>query len=216
MFVEVAPRNVQREKHAITGGASQCDSVRVRETHEVPGIPSHRRMVSVDRPGGVAGKGHCRSPDREGNWYLTGDIGLMANMNKRYSIGVTGFLGGVENGSRFGIKPRFRVWLQNKISVELSPGILLSGGDNSYDPQFPGFTGHLAFNFADFGALTLQLDLIPYEKSRRVGSGRGRLIETGNDISLYGGFKFGSYFGILGGFATLILYGVALSQIQLD
>lgn len=155
-------------------------------------------------------------PRTQNDWYLSGEIGFMANMNQRYAIGLSGVFGGVNSGSRFGIKPRFRMWLRNRVSVDVAPGILLSGGDNRYEPQFPGFTGHIAVNFADLGALTLHLDVIPYEKSRRVGPGQGVLVETGNDVSLYGGVKFGSYLGILGGFVALILYGIALSQIQFD
>ena len=133
----------------------------------------------------------------EGRHYATWELGWMTNLTERWAVGGT-FLAGIAfgEGTRVGVKPRFRRWLNRSTSVELSPGILLGG---SGDVQFPGFTGHVSVNLQDRLVFTSQLDVF----NKLPGS------VDDKDVAWYAGIKLGSKPGIIAtgveAAATLVL-----------
>ena len=140
------------------------------------------------------------------NW----ELGLMGNVNARYALGGAFYLAAGEEGSRLGIKPRLRRWLAPDVSLDLSPGIILSGNlenneDNIYaDINGIGFVGSVDLNFSDLFSLTTQLEAVPYKGTHfRV---MGEEIKK-TAVSLYGGAKLGSGLGLVG---TSVILGLAI------
>jgi len=134
------------------------------------------------------------------NYYFTWEIGWMKNLKGSSALGATLFLGADDDGARFGLKTRYRRWLNRTTSLDLSPGILLLGSNNQFEPSFPGFTGHAGLNFGDWFALIIQVEAI-------------YLDTVGTDVGWYGGFKLGSYPGLIGGVASFILVIIAYSTV---
>lgn len=133
------------------------------------------------------------------NYYFTWDVGGMVNSGARTALGGGVFLGGEDDGFRFGLRFRYRRWLNSTTGLDISPGILLAGGDNKRQPKFPGFTGSLGVMHRDLFGISAQLEVV------RDTSGR---VET----AWYGGVKFASYPGIILSVAGPLLIVAVLGQ----
>ena len=146
-------------------------------------------------------------PDNRPNDFLNWELGGMTNINRRSALGATLFggfnVGGsyFGYGSRIGLKPRFRLWLNPTTNLDLSPGIILYGDFNSFKPKFPGFTGQVGLNLRDWFALTSHLEIV-------------RLETVGTDVVWYNGVKLGSYPGVFTGVAAIVASGVILRNIS--
>ena len=104
------------------------------------------------------------------------ELGLMYNLNKRSALGATFVLAWTGNNG-FGIKVRYRRWLNSLFSVDFSPGLLLWS-----DKKNPKFTGHVGLNYKDLIALIVQLDVRRYWNRP-------------NEVDISLGIKFGSTAG---------------------
>ena len=134
------------------------------------------------------------------------DLGWMKNISESGAVGFSGYALVSDPTTRMGIRARYRRWLSQKTSIDISPGVLL-GGEYSgieYDP--PGFVLGATLNAGDLVALMVDaeyarnLDLVhdtpPLQWEKRT------------DVAWRAGAKFGSGLGLLGaaGFIGLILY----------
>ncbi len=144
--------------------------------------------------------GYSHRLDRQSNadFYFTWEPGLMRNVGRQTALGATLFLGADEDGHRFGLKPRYRRWLNNSVSFDLGAGVLLGGENNFFNHRFPGLTSHVGLSFGDWLALTGHLEIFRFE-NRRFG-----IKET--DFAWYVGAKLGSYPGLIGSAAAPIVY----------
>jgi hypothetical protein len=123
--------------------------------------------------------------------YFTWEVGRMRAMNRRSALGAALFVGNDANDVlRFGIKPRYRRWLNQKISLDIAPGILIRGSD-PLESTFPGVTTHVGLNFEDKFVLYGQMEMNRTEK-------------YGTDVAWYGGVKLGSSPGLIAG----VVYGL--------
>jgi hypothetical protein len=124
---------------------------------------------------------------------LTFQAGALANVGSRSAIG--GVLVGAvfQNDVRLGVRARYRHWLTDRLSLDIAPGVLLYNG--AFMADSPGFTGELALGYADWIALTAQLDVVPFEFSTET---RG-----------FFGVKIGSYPGAAAAGVAVIWAGVA-------
>jgi hypothetical protein len=118
------------------------------------------------------------------NYYFTWDLGLMRNTSARTALGGAVFLGGEDDGSRLGLTFRYRRWITSTTAFDLSPGVLVAGGDNQRAPRFPGFTGTAGIMHRDLVGLAARFEVVPDSAGR---------VET----AWYGGVRFGSYPGIV-------------------
>jgi hypothetical protein len=123
------------------------------------------------------------NPNPQGR-LLTGELGWMRNQNQRWAWGATAFLGFGDNADGLGIRPRFRLWLDHTVSLDLAPGLVRhihSGGGDW------GFAGYGAVSFGDWLALGVQALTVrsPYTNQR------GKV--------WYGGVRLGSYPGVAAG-----------------
>lgn len=135
--------------------------------------------------------------ENEGSFYVMGELGVMRNINRKSSAGATFVVGGTEFGGRLGIKPRYRYWMNPNTSLDIAPGILLGGFENTSGETFPGFSGHLGLNFRQ-----LDLSLI------------GQLEIISRDKSFYAGAKLGGYAGPIAAVIVLIFAAIAVSSIS--
>ena len=133
------------------------------------------------------------------NYYYTWDLGGMRNVGARTALGGAVFLGGEDDGARFGLTFRYRRWITSATALDLSPGVLVAGGDNKRAPRFPGFTGAAGIMHRDLVGLAVRFEAVPDS----AGS-----VET----AWYGGLRFGSYPGIVMSIVGPLIVLVALGN----
>jgi len=125
------------------------------------------------------------------------DLGLMRNFSSRYGLGITGYLATDEYGHRAGIKARYRRWLSDRWTLDISPGLILSGDDRNFnDWSSPGYIGAVSLGCSDLVILTAYLEVDKYTSvSYLIGdeSAGGKTV-----TSLYVGASAGSYAGVVG------------------
>ena len=95
--------------------------------------------------------------------YYTMDLGMMHNLNKRYALGGSLYMGvdaRFGNGGfwAMGLKPRLRYWLNPNLGLDVSPGLLLTDSEES--DKTPSFTGSLSLSYKDLIALTTSFEVI--------------------------------------------------------
>jgi len=138
--------------------------------------------------------------------YFTSDLGVMINLNSHYALGASQFAG-MENGgeNRGGFKFIIRRWLNEKSSIDLSPGFLL--WDTRFRaPKRFAFVSSLDVNLTDWFAMTAQLEHVQTPLG-------------GTDRASYFGLKTGSHPGlILNGVATTaaIIVGILVLSTGTD
>jgi len=133
-------------------------------------------------------------PETHQRWYETlmysYELGLMFNRSTPHAIGGALFFDydDYENNLQrhniqVGIRPRYRRWLVRKLSLDIAPGLILTGSKI----ENPVFSGEVMVNISDLGALTFRLDM----RNRRA--------------IVYSGIKFCSYPGLVVGIAGPII-----------
>ena len=128
--------------------------------------------------------------------YATWEVGLMRNLSVRTALGATLFAG-FDGDLRWALKGRFRRWVSSSTSLEVAPGVLLTGCEGNC----PGFTGHLAVNFEDRFAFTSHVEVL---NRRGFGAFPGR-----SSVAWYIGVKLGSQPGVIAtGVEAVALVGV--------
>ena len=135
----------------------------------------------------IADNGQTRGP------LYTWELGVMANRGTRHAFGAALFAQARDEVLAAGIRPRVRVWLTGSTSVDLAPGLVLTGSSPG-----PGFSGFASVNFADLAAVSTELMLL---RPRPVDLGQG------TRVSLFVGGRLGSGLGAtaIAGTGALIL-----------
>jgi hypothetical protein len=128
---------------------------------------------------------------------LTFDAGWMKNLSARHAVGFTGYAAVSDDVTRLGIRPRYRRWLSRTSSVEVSPGILLSGEDTAIDYDPPGFIVGATVNHRDLIALTLETEYSRY-RVYVYGEPPVTSYQHTSDWTVRGGAKLGSALGVAG------------------
>ena len=126
------------------------------------------------------------------NFYLSGDLGLMVNKNEHSARGLilsyrASSVAHYGIVSRIGLKPRFRRWLGQKSSLDLSPGLVYKMDERGNNRSL-GVLGEVGLNLLPWLALTSQLEIIP----------KGRLFPLqygGDERKTYVGFDVGFKMG---------------------
>jgi hypothetical protein len=146
---------------------------------------------------------------------FTCDVGGMRNLNGRWAAGGTLVFGHrSDSGGQFGIKPRVRLWMNRKVSLDLSAGAYVMGSEEadyytthhdgeytfvSADPakaKYPAWLLETSLNVSDYAALTARYEIQRWEYAG-----------TGHSVSV--GAKLGSYAGLAGVGAVLVLAAIA-------
>jgi hypothetical protein len=113
------------------------------------------------------------------------------NVSQRLALGGSLITIWDTSAARAGAKLRARWWLNPKLSVDVSPGLIL--WDHRFEADPPGFAAYVGLNYADWIAATGQVESI-----KGVGGGR------------YVGLKAGSYAGLIVFVVSAIGAGIGL------
>ena len=140
-------------------------------------------------------------PDLEG--HLSWELGLMSNRSPHNALGGTVLIGVGGNGGRLAVKGRYRRWLGEQGTLDLSVGALRASHRPSGDRQYAtsefahGITGNVALGWKDWAALTVRADAL--SSGDRTISG------------VYGGVRLGSQPAILATAAVAALAAVLIA-----
>ncbi len=146
-----------------------------------------------------AGIGFRLNPDTNPNpsaRLLTGELGWMRNQNRRLAWGATAFLAFGDQADGLGIRPRFRLWLDRTVSLDLAPGLVRHIGSGGGDW---GFAGYGAVSFGDWLALGVQTVAVRSPSTNRRG------------MAWYGGARLGSYPGVILSAVAALVVGLAFA-----
>jgi hypothetical protein len=166
------------------------------KTFPITEIGIHYRLT----PSPLISHDYKPSKRQQRTFYVTIDLGIMRNISKRYALGATHLLG-VDSELKFrsGLKPRLRRWLGKKMSIDLSPGIIL--WDTRDDFTTPGFTGSIDLNIKEWFALSVMFEYMRSRQEEHSTYYRG----SENDAGLYFGMKTGSYSGLIANSAAVVI-----------
>lgn len=112
-------------------------------------------------------RGGTTTQSLELTWYVAWELGVMANMNENNALGATVLLGGDANGSRLGLKGRYRHWLDRATALDVGAGILRAGRSvprenapgNDHVPAV-GLTGNASLGFTEWASVGVQADVL--------------------------------------------------------
>lgn len=134
------------------------------------------------------------------------DLGWMKNISESGAVGFSGYALVSDPTSRLGLRARYRRWLSRRTSIDISPGILLSGEDSGIEYDPPGFVLGTTLNAGDLVALTVDAE---YAKNLDLVHDTPPLQwEKRTDVAWRAGAKLGSGLGLLG---TAGLFGLVLA-----
>jgi hypothetical protein len=142
------------------------------------------------------------------SFYFHWDVGHMANFGN-WAAGGTVFVGTDDYGSRYGVKGRLRRWLGPRISIDVSPGLVLGGSDR-YGMKFPGFTGHMALNLREWVQATAMVEVLTLDPDPL----RYPEIPPQTDTAWYAGITSGSYGGLIGSVVLGVAAVIAVASLQ--
>jgi hypothetical protein len=147
------------------------------------------------------GRADAYDPRSENN-HLSLEMGLMYNRGPRTALGASVSHIWSED-SRLGVHFRYRRWLNNVFSLDLSPGLRLSGRDMStYSFDYPGVTARVGLMYADAIGMSVEMDA-------------GKTVLEGNQVDWRVNITTGSYASGVVAVAGLVLigaYAIALSD----
>jgi outer membrane murein-binding lipoprotein Lpp len=150
--------------------------------------------------------------DRTNLGLITWEFGYMVNRDEHSAIGGTVFISseGDRPQVRFGLKGRYRYWLSKDQSLDIAPGVLITGSRDEFEGDFvfPSFTCQTGLNLSSWFAVTGQVDII-----RRKTIDQGYPLyalqeKTVTKPEWYLGFKIGTPAGV--GISTAVVIVAAL------
>ncbi len=95
---------------------------------------------------------------------FTWELGYMVNRDEHSAIGGTVFISSETDRIRIrlGLKGRYRYWLSKDQSLDIAPGILITGSKDKF--KFPSFTCQTGLNLSSWFAITGQVDIMRSKK----------------------------------------------------
>ncbi len=102
-------------------------------------------------------------PQDKDGFIFTADFGVMFNIKNAKAWGGSLHVAADDDGTRFGIGPRYRIWLGPKTALDLSPRLMFGGSDNSVNQLFPGFSFSASYSLSDLISIDSYFQIMPYE-----------------------------------------------------
>ncbi len=143
--------------------------------------------------------------------YFTSNVGLMINLNSRFSLGAANFLGLDNDGNvRWGAKARARRWFGAETSAELALGINFADSRSYYER--PAFSGELTLNLRDLLIFNVLIEVANYKiPEYAVYEPYGLLgYNKGTDTAIYTGIKTGRKVGLIANVGVAVAYAVLI------
>jgi hypothetical protein len=158
-----------------------------------------------------------KSSDQTNLRLITREFGLMENRDERSAIGGTLFIDAEADreGSRLGFRARYRYWLSRNRSLDIAPGILITGWKSEF--EFPSFTCQTGLNLNSWLAITGQVDVVRWKTSGYTPTLQNGLTvftlqeKTVTKPEWYLGLKFGTPAGAGIGTAAVIVVALAVA-----
>lgn len=144
------------------------------------------------------------APDQ--NLFGSVDVGWMGNVGRRSAVGTSAFWESGTYHNRGGVRLRYRRWLKSRLSLELSPGVVLAGND-TYDP--PGYIGQAALNVGDLMSVVVEGEHERFNSPYWYWNGSSTVpspAQHASNTTLRVGLRAGSYLGA----GSMFLAGIAL------
>lgn len=129
--------------------------------------------------------------------FLTFDLGLIRRITQKDAIGATISILNTDEYSRFGIRSRYRRWLDKQLSLDLTAGVVL-GGDESHNTNIgSGLIASASLGIRDLIAFDLLLIRAKYttrnEIYDRVGTPPRIETDSFSETNIYLGITGRSY-----------------------
>jgi len=213
---EVVTERVLRD-HKSVGKAPMVKPVpqsKPREPCLAPRPLPECKICIVNQAGVVKLLSSGSNLDPPSGYYVVVDIGAIKNTSP--SFGVGGDLYFAANGgvARFGLKARLRRWVNQRIAIDLAPGILLAGADGwNGETLYPGFIVEADVTFRGWFALTGGFESVRLAKRFQYGFANSYTIET-TDVNWYAGAKLGGGPGPGAGAVGLLAILIVAAQIS--
>ena len=135
-----------------------------------------------------------------GRYSASVDLGGMLNVSDRVAIGASASASALD-GIQLAVKPRVRVWLSPNTSLDLAPGIVVSGDGGAHR-----FVGDASIMFQDRIGVTAQAYVLPTGTFYPDGTST-----VGHHLVVYTGVRLGSKLGVVGAgadaLALLLAFG---------
>ena len=147
----------------------------------------------------------------DNDFLLTFETGYMKNISPKTSVGGTMYLGADDDGSVFGLKFRYRYWLNRQVSIDLSPGLILSSSYNNMIIKKPSFLATASIGLKDLIAFDVQFQALKYQSNYYNAAPTSR-----TKTDLYMGVRLGSEAAVVGTAVVIVAGLIALSQTDMN
>ncbi len=145
----------------------------------------------------------------DNNFLLTFETGYMKNTSPKSSVGGTVYIGTDDDGSNFALRFRYRYWLDKQISIDLSPGLILSS--SNYRIKKPSFLATASIGVKDLIAFDLHFEALRYQTNYYHSTPI-----SGAKTDWYMGVRLGSNAAVVSSAVVVVIGLIALSQLDLD
>lgn len=105
--------------------------------------------------------------DAEPPIYGSFDFGVIRELSSRSAVGGTAFVGASWDMWRIGVRGRYRLWTSRDSHFDLSPGLILVGGNSRSEVDLPAFVMNLSYAPREWFSLTANAEIIKH--SRQIG-----------------------------------------------
>lgn len=139
-------------------------------------------------------------PQGKDGLLFTADLGVMFNRQSSNAWGGSFHIAENDDGTRFGLGPRYRKWLNKEVSFDFSPRLMFGSGGGGYYPvhrRFPGFAFSTSISFKDLISFDSYYQILPYYTTDYNYNPSGPPIPSivkGTETGLYLGISGRSYF----------------------
>jgi hypothetical protein len=138
------------------------------------------------------------NPDpHPGTWLYALDVGAMRNVGSRYGLGASAYVASTPDLGpefHFGLRPRFRIWLDERSAVDLFVGIPIA--DNSYSRTPLLYLG-TALMWRDIIGLDLGVDVVDSHYAHEPDVNWGAGVRMGQEVGAGSGILGGAILGVI-------------------
>jgi hypothetical protein len=132
-------------------------AVAVAQTRDTPG--HHGTDILFEAAIGARLNRQPNPGAQDAAWYVSWELGPSFNQGD-WAWGATIMAAADEDGSRWGIRPRYRRWLGPKTALNFGAGILLGGESNNARQHYPAFAGLIGLSYGSWLGVNLELHAI--------------------------------------------------------
>ena len=92
-----------------------------------------------------------------------GDLGFMANAGRRHALGASIHFSGDDSGARWCFVPRYRLWLNPDVALDLKLGVMIGAAEDHGDVSNPAYIAGLSVAFRELFGFDLWWERYDYD-----------------------------------------------------